>query len=116
MMAGDDYWPSVVGNLRKTRVSWAHMKRILVREGANPRISGIFSKAVVQAVLFFGSETWVLTPCMERALGIFQHRVARRITGNQPRRRDEGVWDYPSLASVIEEENFEDIGVYIQSS
>ena len=63
------------------------MMRILGREGSDPRLSRFLFKAVVQAVLLFGSETWFLNPRMERSLGIFQHRVARRITGRQPRRR-----------------------------
>ena len=53
---------------------------------------GKFFKAVTQAVLLFGAETWVLTPNMERALSSFQHRVARRLTGRQPRIRGDGSW------------------------
>ena len=40
------------------------MSRILSREGAKPRVFGFFFKAVVQAVLIFGLETWVVTPGM----------------------------------------------------
>ena len=58
-------------------------------------MSGQFFKAVTQAVLFFGAETWVLTPRMERALGSFQHRFARRLTNRQLRRRVGGSWEYP---------------------
>ena len=36
--------------------------RILIREGERPRISIFFFKAVVQFVLLFGEETWVVTP------------------------------------------------------
>ena len=43
-MAADVDWPEVVGNLRKARKSWAQLIRILVREGAKPRVSGIFSR------------------------------------------------------------------------
>ena len=71
MMAADDDWPAVVGNLKKARKSWACLTRSLRREGANPRVSGMVFKAVVQAVLIFGSETWVLNPRMGRALGSF---------------------------------------------
>ena len=74
----------------------------------------MFLKAVVQVVLLFGSETWVLTPHMERALGSFQHKVARWITRMQPRRRGGGGWYYPPLASDMEEVGFEETGVYIQ--
>ena len=43
--------------------------RILSREGAAPRVFGFFLNAVVQAVLLFISDTWVVTPCMDKALG-----------------------------------------------
>ena len=56
-------------------------------------MSGIFYKAVAQVVLIFGVETWVLAPRMERALDSFQHRVAQRITGRQPRRQGDGSWE-----------------------
>ena len=38
------------------------MTRILGWEGADIRITGLFFKVVVQAVLIFRSETWILTP------------------------------------------------------
>ena len=50
MTAGDDDWPAVAGNLNKARRSWGRLQRILGREGATPRISGSFFKAVVQQV------------------------------------------------------------------
>ena len=34
--------------------------RILTRDGATPMVSGMFYKAVVQSILLFGLETWVL--------------------------------------------------------
>ena len=85
MTAGDYDWLSVAGNLVKARKSWGRLSRILIREGADKRVSGNFFKAVVQAVLLFRAETWVLTPRIERALDSFMHRDARRITGKQPR-------------------------------
>ena len=45
------------------------MTRVLIREGAEPRVSGFFLKAVIQLVLLFGLETWVVTPRMGRVLG-----------------------------------------------
>ena len=68
MTAGDDYWPTVTVNLIKDRKSWMRRMSILGREGSDLRISGLFFNAVVQAVLLFRSETWALTPRMERAL------------------------------------------------
>ena len=91
MTVGDENWPEVTGNLQKAGNIWVRMSRILIREGADPKVSWHFFKAVVQAVLLLGAEMWVLTPRMERALTRFHHRFARRITRRQPRRRVVGV-------------------------
>ena len=84
LTAADEKFPALVGNLWKSQNSWAQLERILGWEGDSPRVPGIFPKAAAEAVLLFGSETWLMTPCMVRALGIFQHRVSKRITGIHP--------------------------------
>ena len=68
MTEGDDDWMEVTGNLQKVRKSWERMSCILSREGEDLKVSGHFFKAIVQAVLLFGAETWFLTPRMERDL------------------------------------------------
>ena len=93
MTALDDDWLAVVGNMWKLRKSRAQLSRILGREGANPRMSGIFFKVVVQALLIFESDTWVMTPLMGRSLQGVQHRVAKYITGRQPWRIQDRSWD-----------------------
>ena len=65
LTAGDDDWLAVVGNLGKTQNSWRWLSRI------HPKVLGSFYKAVAQAVLLFGTETWVLTPRMDWALDSF---------------------------------------------
>ena len=92
MTAGDDDWPAVAGNLAKAWRSWGRLHMILGREGATARISGAFFKAVVQQVLLFGAETWVVTPKMERALSGSLHGAARRLTRRQARRGKNGAW------------------------
>ena len=64
-------------------------------------MSGNFYKAVAQAVLLFGVETWVLIQNMEKALDRFQSRVARRLTGKQPRRKKYGRREYPHLEEAL---------------
>ena len=103
MTAGDDDWPAVTGNLAKARKSWGHLSWILSWKGADKRLSGNFLKAVVQAVLLFRAETWVLTPRIERALKIFQHGSARWITVRQLWRRGDGQWTYPPLKEAMQE-------------
>ena len=98
------------GNLKKARKSWGRLHRILEREGVTARISGAFFKGVVQQVLLFGAETWVVTPSMERALSGFLHGAARRLTGRQARRGRKGTWQYPSLEGAMRETGLTDIG------
>ena len=62
-------YPAVVRNLSRSKKLWIRMSRILSREGADPQVSGLFFKAVIQAVLIFGTETWVVTPRMGKSLG-----------------------------------------------
>ena len=69
ILAADDDWPAVVSNFSKARAVWKRITRILSREGAEPRVSDFFFKYVVQAVLLFVLETWVVTPRMGSALG-----------------------------------------------
>ena len=94
--ARDDDWLAVAGNLVKARKRWGRLARILSREGADKRVSGMLFKAVVQQALLFGAEIWVLTPRIERALESFMHRAARRINGKQPQRGGYGQWTYPT--------------------
>ena len=53
----DDDWPAVAGNLRKARVIWGRLARILGRERADPKVSRNFYISVTQQVLLFGEET-----------------------------------------------------------
>ena len=64
-------------------------------------MSGNYFKAVLQAVLLLGVETWVLIPRIERALEISQHGAALRITGRQSWRRGDGHWTYPPLKEAM---------------
>ena len=100
MTAEDDDWKVVAGNLVKARKSWRRLARILSREVADKRVSGTFFKAVVQHVLLFGAETWVLTPRIERDLESLMHGAACKITGRQPQRGWDVKCYYPSLAGA----------------
>ena len=77
------------------------MARVLGREGADPKVSRSFYNAVTHQVLLFGAERWVLMRKMESALDAFHDRVARRLTGSQPRRGRYGWWFYPYLAGAL---------------
>ena len=96
----------MVRNLAKARAVWWRMTRILSREGEEPRVSGFFCKDVVQLVLIFIAETWVVTSCMGRVLGGFQDYAARQFTGGQPWRRAYEKWEYTLVVAAREEAGF----------
>ena len=53
----DNDWPEVLQNFRKSCRVWSRLGKLLHREGEETRVSAMFYRAVVQAVLIFGAET-----------------------------------------------------------
>jgi hypothetical protein len=104
----DDDEPALQRQLKKAASRWGCVRRVLTRQGATPRIAGLFYKAACQAVLLYGSETWCFSPRMIRLLESFHHRVARCLTGRHIRARpvvpgsEQLVWVYPDSATVLE--------------
>ena len=78
-----------------------------------PRVSVFFFKYVVQVVLLFGSDTWVVTPCVGRVLGGLQYQVGRHLTGRLPRQKTDGKWEYILAATAREEAGFQTMEEYI---
>ena len=59
----------MAGNLWKAWNKSVRLSRMLLREGADPQISGRFYVAVMQYVLLFRSETWLVMPHILRYMG-----------------------------------------------
>ena len=64
----DDDWPAVQSNIMRSRSVWGRLRTLLRREGAEPRVSKMFYSAVVQVILLYGLETWVLLLAMKKKL------------------------------------------------
>ena len=60
----DSNWTTVRYNSRKERRVWNWLGKLTWREGEDPRVSEMFYREVVQAVLLFGEDTWVLLAAM----------------------------------------------------
>ena len=56
----DDDWPDVRQNIMCARSVWGRLGTLLRREGVDTKVSASFYRAVVRAILLYGSETWVL--------------------------------------------------------
>ena len=61
--------------------SLGRLGKFLRREGEDPILPAKFYRVVVQAVLLFGSETWVLTAAMLEKLEGFHVSFLRQVTG-----------------------------------
>ena len=61
-------WLAVLRNIRKARRVWIRLGKLLRREGMEQQVSAMFYQAVVQVVLVFGSDTWVLLEAMYQKL------------------------------------------------
>jgi hypothetical protein len=80
MLANDDNVGAIQHNITKARRKWQMLSPILSQEGAQPKVMGIFYKAVIQLVLLYGSETWLLTEEKYQLLNTFHTTAARRIS------------------------------------
>ena len=62
----DDYWPAVRRNIMRARLVCERLGTLLRREGSEPKVSASFYRVVVQAIILYGSETWVLLASMAK--------------------------------------------------
>ncbi len=86
---------------------------MLQAENASSRMSGMFYKATVQAVLLHGSEMWCLSSSSVKRLEGFHICAAGQMTGNRPKRNEDGSWTYPCLADVLEAAGLKTIANYM---
>ena len=103
VLSDDDDWPAMRANIKKARKRWGQVAQILSREGAATGTMAYFYKAVVQAVLLYGAESWVITDRMWRAINSFHNRCTRYISGEHIRQKPNGEWDQPATKRVLEQ-------------
>ena len=77
LLVADDEWLTVFQNVVKAQTVWWIMSKILIRKVERPRISGFFFKSIIQSVLLFDAESWVVTPHMIWYLRGFQDHIIR---------------------------------------
>ncbi len=110
----DDDIQAVRSQLCKARGTWARIGQVLRRENAPPQVSAKFYKAIVQSVLLYGSETWVLSPAAMARLEGFHIRVAYWMAKvHVPRWGPNQQWVYPPSEVVLDEWGIHTIGHYI---
>ena len=65
---------------------------VLAMAGVTAQTWAMMYKEVVNTVLLYGSESWVVTDAMLKVMEGFHHILAQRIAGMKARRVREGGW------------------------
>ena len=90
------------------------VEKMATKKGAPVRAQGILYNTVVQAVLLYGSDTWVVTGSMNNVIEILHHWVAIRSTGVMTQRKTSRKWEWPLVAETLENAVLWPIKEYIQ--
>ena len=100
----DDDIQAIRAQLRKARATWARVGQVLRSKNTSPRVAAKFYTTVVQAVLLYGSKTWVLsTTALARLEGFHIRAAYRMVKQHKPRRGPGYQWIYPKSEDVLEE-------------
>jgi hypothetical protein len=100
----DSDWSAVNYNLKKAIKAWHQISRILTKRGSkNNKWRTTIYKSIVEAVLLFGAETWVLSKAMETKLQSFHHRCARAIAGRYITKNPDDTWTCPPTDEILKE-------------
>jgi hypothetical protein len=91
MAQDDDDTQALRAQLRKAGATWAWVGQVLRNENTSPFVAAQFYQAIVQAILLYGSETWVISrTAMVRLEGFHIQAAYRMAKMHKPRR---GPWN-----------------------
>ena len=79
-------WAALYHNLWKARRRWGVVGKVVTKTGATVRAQGILYKSIIQSVLLYGSNRWVVMGSMLKLLEVFHHWPVSRISGMTARR------------------------------
>ena len=70
---------------------------MLGKMGAPIKTHAMMYKAVLQAVLLYGSKIWMVTYAMVTVLEGFYHRISGRVVGMTESKGESGEWEWASV-------------------
>ena len=90
IMYNNNDWAYLYSNLRKAHRRKGVVLNVLVKTGVTIKYQSMMYKAVFQAVLMYGSESWVAKDMIITILEVFYYRIAGQVAGMTSRRGDRG--------------------------
>ena len=76
-------------------------------------MAALFYRAVIQAFLLFGLESWVLLYVMIRMVESTHVGFLFNITGKRLRRQADGLWETPAAKEVLQTVGIQSSATYI---
>ena len=98
----DNDWAAMRRNIMRARNIWGRLWTLIRQEGADPRVAEMFYRAVVQAILLYGLEKWVILAAMENKVERTDTVFLRNITEKQERWILDRTWE-TTRAEVVQE-------------
>ncbi len=110
----DDDIQAIHAQLQKARATWAQVGQVLRSKNAIPHVAVTFYKAIVQAILLYGCEAWVLSwTALARLEGFHIHAAYRMAKMHKLKRGPGRTWIYPRLLDVLQECGLKTMEEYI---
>jgi hypothetical protein len=104
MSQDDDDIQAIRAQIRKARSSWARVGQVLRSKNVSPFVAARFYQAIIQAILLYGSESWVISRTAMARLEGFHIRAAYRMAKtNRPKRGSNREWIYSRSEDVLKE-------------
>ena len=95
---------------------WVLLGKILLKEGEEPAVLANFYRKVIQAVLLFGEDTWLLPTPIAQILegvcvGLLQH-----VTKLKAKRLRDGSWRKVTAGKLLQRSGTEPLRTYLDIS
>ena len=95
----------MIGRLAKyhaRKVGLGEARDTTLTVGADLKVSSSFYRAVVQVVILYASETWVLLVSIAKRIEGMHTEVMRMITGKRAKLLGDGTWETPEVEGIQE--------------
>ena len=113
--SNDDDTIAIHANLLKTKQRWGRLSKFLKRKGADAKTMGRFYETILQSILLYASETWVMTLDHMHLLNTFHHYCCRHMCNEHIRPYPDGEgWICPKSARVKFKCRLFEIEYYVQ--
>ena len=108
-------WAALYAKTSKAQKLWGVVAKVTRQTGVYVKSQAMMYNVVVQTVLIYGCESWVVKGVMMMVLEGFHHIVARRLAGLMARRGKNGEWEWPPVATALQVTGLWPTWVYVRN-